>query len=88
MAQGSNTALEHALAEAALALTGLEVTLATLRDNGVIQTAQLTEILHRLSGLIDAFAREPTISGDALASTMRSRLNEMSAYLGVDLRSN
>lgn len=88
MAQGPNTAMEHALAEAALALTGLEVTLATLRDNGVIQTAQLTEILHRLSGLIEVFANEPSAAGDTLAATMRARLAEMSAYLGVDLRGN
>lgn len=88
MTQGSNAAVQHALAEAALALTGLEVTLATLRDNGVIQSAQLAEIIHRLSGLIDVFAKEPAVAGDALAATMRARLAEMSAYLGVDLRSN
>lgn len=88
MGQPTNSAVEHALAEAALALTGLEVTLATLRDNGTIQNAQLVEILHRLSGLINTLASDSTSSAETLAATMRVRLAEMSAYLGVDLRHN
>lgn len=87
MSQPSRVALEQALGQAALALTGLEVTLATLRDNGVIQTAQLAEILHRLSGLIELFDANTT-TPDVLAATMRARLDEMAAYLGIDLRGN
>ncbi len=88
MAQAGTTAGEHALAEAMLSLTGLEVTLATLRDNGIIENAQLVEIVRRLGGVIDSFASDSSAGRDGLAATMRVRLAEMSTYLGVDLRQN
>lgn len=86
MANGNRPALQHAVAEAALALTGLEVTLATLRDNGVIEGPQLAEVLHRLNALIETFARDAAGDSDQIIATMRARLGEMARYLGVDLR--
>jgi hypothetical protein len=77
--------VEMAFAEAALALTALEVTLATLRDNGVVISGQIAEIVLRLQGLVETFRAEPESQRHRIADTMAMRLDEMATYLGVDL---
>jgi hypothetical protein len=78
----------HAFADAALALSGLEVTLATLRDTGVVSNAQLVEILHRLRGMVDGLQADPETAVHEIVEAMQRRLHAMATFLAVDLRSN
>lgn len=78
----------HAFADAALALSGLEITLATLRDTGVVSNAQLAEILHRLRGMIDGLQADPETAVHEIVDAMQRRLQAMASFLAVDLRSN
>lgn len=80
--------LEHVLAESALTWAGLQVTLSTLRDDGVVTNGQIQEILHRLQGVIQTFEDDTDEGGRRIAATMRERLTQMAAYLAVDLREN
>jgi hypothetical protein len=78
----------HAFAEAALAVAGLEITLLTLRDTGVVSNAQLVEILHRLRGVIDAIEADRQTTAFEIAAMMHERLRQMAQFLAVDLREN
>jgi hypothetical protein len=78
----------HAFAEAALAVAGLEITLLTLRDTGVVSNPQIAEILHRLRGVIGAIDAEPTSMAHEIAEMMHQRLRQMAQFLAVDLREN
>lgn len=78
----------RAFAEAALAAAGLEITLLTLRDTGVVTNAQLAEILHRLRGVIGAIEADPTSIAHEIVEMMHNRLRQMAQVLAVDLREN
>lgn len=78
----------HAFAEAGLAIAGLEITLLTLRDKGVLSTTELTEILHRLRGVVREIEAGSSAVAEDVVETMNGRLKQMARYLAVDLREN
>jgi hypothetical protein len=78
----------HAFAEAALAVAGLEITLLTLRDTGVVTNPQLAEIIHRLRGVIGAIEADPPSISHEIVEMMHNRLRQMAQFLAVDLREN
>ncbi|MCU0838886.1 MAG: hypothetical protein MUE49_09215 [Rhodospirillales bacterium] len=78
----------HAFAEAALAVAGLEVTLLTLRESGVVTNAQVVEILIRLRGVIGAIDADPSTTAYDIVEMMHNRLRQMAQFLAVDLREN